>query len=160
VVVEVGSGCVGGVGGVVVVGGRVRVGVGEGGRLVGLRQRADLVAEDAADGADRGHVVLVADALVEELVADLPGEDARVAVLVLADLGDDFGRGDARFGAADGAGQDGAGLLVAGEDLGDAAVGDLELAGDVAGPDAQVGHFDDAHADRVGQRAAVDEDPA
>lgn len=60
--------------------------------------------------------------------------------------------------ASDGPGPDGAGLLVAAEDLGDAAVGDAQLAGDDAGPDAVVGHLHNLVADVVGQGSPVDED--
>ena len=123
-------------------------------------QAADLVPQDPTDGGDGGDVVLVADPLREELVPDLPGEDAGVLELEVADEVDDLGRGDAGLGAADGAGEDGAGLVVAGEDLGNAAVGDAELAGDVAGADAELGELDDADADVVGERPAVDEHPA
>ena len=127
---------------------------------IGLRERTDLVAQDAADRAHRRHVVLVAYALVKQLVAYLPGEDARIALLVLAYLADHLGRGDARLAAADGARQDAARLLVAREYLAHAAVRDAQLARDVARPDAQVGHLHNAHADRVGQRTAVDEHAA
>lgn len=57
-------------------------------------------------------------------------------------------------------GPDGARLLVPAQDLGDAAVGDAQLAGDDAGPDPVVGHLHDLVSDVVGQRAAVDEHPA
>lgn len=55
-------------------------------------------------------------------------------------------------------GPDGAGLLVAAEDLGDAAVGDPQLPGDDAGPDPVVGHLHYLVSDVVGQRPAVDKD--
>lgn len=71
---------------------RVRIagidGVVEGVRVGGLvHQGADLVTQDAADGADRGDVVLVTDAVGEELVADFPGEDAGVLLFQLFDVG-------------------------------------------------------------------------
>jgi hypothetical protein len=125
-----------------------------------VHQRADLVPQDPADGADRGNVVLVADAVREEPVADLPGEDSGVLLLQVLDVGHHFGGGDARLGAADGAGEDGAGLVVPGQDLGHATVGDAQLPGDVAGADAHLGQLDDPEADGVGQGAAVDEDAA
>ena len=50
--------------------------------------------------------------------------------------------------------------MVAGQDLGDAAVGDTQLARDVARPDAQLSQFHDPHPHRVGQWPAVDEDSA
>lgn len=80
----------------------------------GLRKAADLVPQDAANGADRRHVVLVADAVGQQAVPDLPGEDPRVALLVVSDVLDHVGGGDAGFAPADGAGQDGARLVVAG----------------------------------------------
>lgn len=61
--------------------------------------------------------------------------------------------------AADGPRADGPGLLVAAENLGDAAVGDTQLAGDDTGPDAVVGHLDNLVAYVVWQGSPVDEDP-
>lgn len=58
------------------------------------------------------NVVVRADALLQQPVADLPGEDRGTLALVRRDLGDDFGGGDARLGAADGAWSDGARLVV------------------------------------------------
>lgn len=123
-------------------------------------QRADLIAQDAADGADRGHVVLVAHAVGQQAVADLPREDAGVSLLVIADVFDHGRRGDPGFAAADGSGQDGARFVVAGQDFADAAVRHPQLAADVAGPDAELSQLHDAQADGVGQRAPVDENAA
>lgn len=52
------------------------------------QQAADLAAQDAADAADGGHVELVADAVRQQPVADLPREDTRVLLLQLADVSD------------------------------------------------------------------------
>lgn len=52
------------------------------------QQAADLAAQDAADAADGGHVELVAHAVRQQPLADLPREDARVFLLQLADVGD------------------------------------------------------------------------
>ena len=92
-------------------------------RLVGpgLRQATNLIAQNTADGAHRGHVVLVADAVGQQPVADLPGEDAGVALLVVPDMLDHVGGGDAGFAAPDSAGQDVARLVVARQDLAHAA---------------------------------------
>lgn len=57
-------------------------------------------------------------------------------------------------------GLDGAGLVEARQDLGDAAVGDEQLAGDVARPHAQQRQLDDALADVQRQRAPVHEQAA
>lgn len=62
--------------------------------------------------------------------------------------------------ATDGPRPDGPSLLVAAEDLGDAAMGDTQLAGDDAGPNAVVGHLHYLVADVVRQGSPVDEDPA
>lgn len=62
--------------------------------------------------------------------------------------------------AADSPGPDGSRFLVAAENFGNAAVGDAELPGDHAGPDAVVRHLHDLVADVVGQRAPVDENPS
>lgn len=50
--------------------------------------------------------------------------------------------------------------MVPGEDFGDAAVRDAQLTTDIAGTDPDLGHFDDADTDVIGERAAVDEDSA
>lgn len=52
------------------------------------QQAADLAAQDAADAADGGHVELVADAVRQQPVTDLPREDTRVLLLQLADVSD------------------------------------------------------------------------
>ena len=113
---------------------RVRVeGVVERRPVVGLRtevvarsaevlQRADLIAEDATDGTDRRNVELITHAVREQLVADLPREDARVFVLVHLDGFDDLGRRHARLTAADRSWKDGARLVVTGQDLAHAPV--------------------------------------
>ena len=105
---------------------------------------ADLVPEDPADGADGGHVVLVADPVRQQLVPDLPGEDARVPFLVGLDVLDHVRGGHARLGTADGSWEDGSGLVVARQDLADAAVGHAQLPRDVAGPHAQLRQLHDA----------------
>jgi hypothetical protein len=81
---------------------------------------------------------LVADALGQKPVPDLPREDAGILLLEVADEADHLGRRDARRAAADGARKDGPGLVVPGQDLGDAAVADPQLPRDVARPDAQL----------------------
>lgn len=48
--------------------------------------------------------------------------------------------------------------LVAVQDLGDASVGDPQLARDDAGTDSCSGHLHDLQADVAGQRSSVDED--
>lgn len=119
-----------------------------------------LVPQDPRYGAHRWHIVLVADSVGKQSVSDLPGEDARVFLFEVFDVGDHFGRGDARFGAADGSRKDAARLVVSGQDLGDAAVGNSQLSADVAGSDAELCQLDYAKTDAIGQRAAVHEHPA
>ena len=58
-------------------------------------QEADFIPTHARD------VVVVGDALGEEPVADLPGEDGGALPLVVGDLGDDRGRRHARLRAPD-----------------------------------------------------------
>lgn len=124
------------------------------------RSASDLVPEDPGDGGDGGDVVLVADAVRQELVPDLPGEHPGVLHLEVLDEVDHLGRGHPGLAAPDGSGQDGARLVVPGQDLGDAAVGHPELPGDVAGSDAQLGQLDDPDPDVVGQGPAVDKHPS
>lgn len=131
-------------------------------RLVrpGLSQTANLIAQDSTDGAHRRHVVLVADAVGQQPVSDLPRKDTRVALLVVPDVLDHVGGSDTGFAAPDGPGQDGACLVVARQDLAHAAVGYAKLPADVTGSDAQLRQLHDAQADGVGQGAAVDEHAA
>ena len=63
------------------------------------------------DGADAGDVVLRADALGEEPVADLPGEHGRVVLLVLGDGVDHVGRRHFGLGPAYHSGLEVAGLV-------------------------------------------------
>jgi hypothetical protein len=128
----------------------------------GLRgaRGGDFVAQDAADGTDRGHVELVADAVGQQPVADLPREDAGVLGLELANVAHHPGGGDAGLAAPDGAGQNRARLVVARQNLGHAAVRNAQLSRYVARPDAQLGELDDAQAHCVGQWSTVDEHAA
>lgn len=121
---------------------------------------ADLVPQDPADGGDGGDVGAVADPAGEEPVPDLPGEDPGVLLLELLDEGHHFGGGDAGLAPADGAREDGAGLVVAGQDLGDAPVGDPQLPRDVARSDPQVGQLHDPPSHLVRQRSTVHEQAA
>lgn len=73
---------------------------------------------------------------------------------------DHGGCGDARLAAPDGPGQDGARLVVAGQDLADAAVRDAQLPADVARPDAELRQLHDPEPNGVGERPAVDEHAA
>jgi len=66
-----------------------------------LGQVPDLVAEDAADRADRRHVVLVAHAVGQQAIPDLPGEDARIPLFVGPDMFNHRGGGDPRLAASD-----------------------------------------------------------
>lgn len=127
-------------------------------RLVGprLRQTANLIAQDAADGAYRRHVVFIADAVGQQPVANLPGKDARVTLLVVPNVLDHVGGGDTGFAASDGPWQDGTCLVVASQDLAHAAVGYPKLPADVTRSDTQLRQLHDAQADGIGQGAAVD----
>lgn len=124
-------------------------------RVVGLWQGSDLVAQDAANRAHRRHIVLVADPFGQQLIADLPGEYARIAVLVVTNLSDHFWGRDAWFRATDRARQYRACFLVAGEYLGDAAVRDLELTRDITWSDAFRRQVHYLHAHCVRQWSAV-----
>ena len=65
-------------------------------------QAADFIAENATDGADRGDVVLVADALGEQLVPNLPGKDAGVFDLEVLNKVHHLGSSDTGLGTTDG----------------------------------------------------------
>jgi len=73
---------------------------------------------------------------------------------------DHGGRGDPRLAAPDGPREDGARLVVARQDLADAAVGDAQLPADVAGSNPELGQLHYPEPDRVGERPAVHEHTA
>jgi hypothetical protein len=93
-------------------------------------------------------------------VPDLPAEDARVLPLVVLYLHLYLGGGELGLAAAQDAGPYAARLLVAVQDLADAAVADAQLAADDAGADAGGRHLDDLEPDVVGQRPPVDKNAA
>jgi len=116
--------------------------------------------EEAADGGDGGRRRLVADSLFDEALADLPAEDAGGVALVEVDAALDLRGGDARLAAPDHPRPDRARLLVAVQDLGDAAVRDAQLARDDARTHASRRQLDDLESDVVGQWSSVDEHAA
>ena len=63
-----------------------------------------------------------------------------------------------RFVSSDRAGLDGASLVEPGQDLGDAAVRDEELPGDVARPDPHESQLHDTSPNIVRERSTIDED--
>lgn len=71
-----------------------------------LGQVADLVAQDAADGAHRGHIVLVTHSIRQQAVPYFPGEDAGIPLLVGPDVLHHGGGGDPRLATPDGSWQD------------------------------------------------------
>lgn len=120
----------------------------------------DLVPQYPRDAADRGHVVLVADAVGQQAVPDLPREDPWVLELQLLDVLDHLRGGDPGLAAADRARQYAASLVVPGQDLADTAMADPQLPRDVARPDTQLGELHYSQPNRVRQRSAVHEHAA
>ena len=125
-----------------------------------------------------GDVVCIAGAFWQQSVADLPSKYARTLSLIVGHFIDDPRCGHSGLGASDGPGLYRPCLIVSGkedisyvsrvrfcphkpaQDLGYAAVGDLQDARDVAGPGAAVRQLHDLLPGGVGQRPAVDVDPA
>lgn len=125
-----------------------------------LGQITDLISQDPADRTDRWHVVFVAHPIGQEPVPDLPGEDPGVPLFVGPDMFDHSGGGDPRLAAPDGPGEDGAGLVVSGQDFTDTSMGDPQLAADVTRPDPQLGQFYDPQPDGIGERPPVHKHPS
>ena len=73
---------------------------------------------------------------------------------------DHGGGGDPRLAASDGPREDGARLVVAGQDLADTAVGHAQLPANVTGSNPELGQLHYPEPDGVGERPAVDENPA
>jgi len=80
--------------------------------VVHRRSGADLVTQYPRYAGHRRHVVLVANAVGQQSVPNLPREDPRILQLQLLDVLHDFRCGNARLAAADCARQDAAGLIV------------------------------------------------
>lgn len=121
------------------------------GRVIGdILIVPDLVPQDSADGAHGRHVELVADSVRQELVADLPGEDARVALFVEFDVLHDVGSRHAWLGTTDRTGQYTSSLIIPREDLRDATMGDAQLSGDVTWPDTELGKFNNPETNSRG----------
>ena len=106
------------------------------------------------------NVVVGTRAVWEKPIANFPGENGRTFAFVLANLSHDLGRGHPRFRAPDGPRLYRARFVVAPEDLGHAAVGDLKDAGNITRSGARMRQLDDALARRVRQRPAVHVDAA
>ena len=88
---------------------------------------------------------------LNEAVPNFPGEDVGIIAAVVIDALLHIRRSDlARLGSADDSRADASGFLVAVEDLGDAAVGDAELARDDARADAGRRQFHDLQPDVIG----------
>lgn len=97
---------------------------------------------------------------LDQLVTKLLAEHRRIVPLEVLDARFDFGSGHARLAAANHAGSDGAGLLVAIQDLGDATVRHAQLPGDDAWPHPGSGELDDLQPYVIGQRTSVYENTA
>lgn len=122
--------------------------------------RAHLVPQNPRDAWNWRDVVLVANAVGQESVADFPGEDPRVLEFELFDVLDDLGSGDARFAAPYCPWQNTSGLVVPCKNFAHAAVTNAELPRDIARPDAQLRQFDDAKPHRVRQWSTVHKNAA
>ncbi len=81
-----------------------------------------LVADNAVDAGDTRHALLVADPFRQQPVPDLPGEHGGVLLLVLADGVHHVGCGHLGLAPANHTRFEVPSLVVAGEDLGNAAV--------------------------------------
>lgn len=78
-----------------------------------VRNVAELVPQDPRYRADAGYVVLVANSVRQQPVADFPRENARILLLELPNVGDHLGGCDAGFRSTDGAREDRSGFVVA-----------------------------------------------
>ncbi len=96
------------------------------------------IAQHAIDRRHTRYVVLRADVLVEEAIADLPGEYRRTLALVAGDAVHHIVGGHSRLAAANRTRLYATRLVVSAEDLAHAAIGHLKHAADVAWPRALV----------------------
>lgn len=115
-----------------------------------LRQIPDLVAQDPAYRADGGQIEFVAHAVGQQSVPNLPSENAWVPLLVSPDVLD-YGRGgDSWLTAANSAGQNGARLVIAGQNLAHATMRDPQLPADITRPDSKLCQLYNPETDGVG----------
>lgn len=121
---------------------------------------AILLTQQSTNGTHRRRRLFVADAFFDELLADLPWENARILLLHVFDAILDFRCGDARLASADNARSNAAGLLIAIENLRYAAVRHAKLSWDDARSDTSRRQLDNLEADVIWQRSTVDEDTA
>ena len=119
-----------------------------------------LVPHDPVDAGDAGDALLVADALRQEPVPDLPGKHSGILLLVLGNGINNWRCGHLGFAATNHPGLEVASFVISWEDLRDTSMGDSELAADVAGPHSLVSKLHNPWSDDVGQRAAIDKNPS
>lgn len=97
---------------------------------------------------------------LDQLVAQLLAEHSRIVPLHILDASLYFGSGHSRLAAANHAGSDGAGLLVAIQDLGHATVRHSQLPGYDAWPDPGCCKLHDLQPYVIWQWTSIDENTA
>ena len=116
--------------------------------------------KDATDGTDAGHSAAVAHALLQQLVANLPAEYARVILLVLFDSLLNLGSRDTRFRTSDHSRSYATRLLVALKDFADTSMRHPQLATDHTGTDTLCGQLNDFEPNMIWERSSVDKHPS
>ena len=118
-----------------------------------------LVPHDPVDAGHARHAVLVADALRQQPVSDLPGEHGGILLLVFTDGIHHWRRGHLGFAAAYNPRLEVASLVVSGEYLGDTTMRYSELSADITRPHSLVSKFHDPLSHHVRKGAPVDKKP-
>lgn len=116
------------------------------------------VSDYPVDGADAGHTFVVAYALQEQPVSDLPGKKRGVGVFQMQNHLNHFGCGNLGLGSTNYPWPDASCLIVPGQDFAHAAVTDAHASGDLARTHSLSCKLHNALPERVRQWASVYED--
>lgn len=114
----------------------------------------------STDGTDARNGISVADSVLEKTLSDFPTEDSRILPLVFVHLLFDDHRCHPGLAAPDRPRANAARLLIALQDLADAAMRDAQCPADDARSHSLGGQLNYLQTDVVRKRSAVDEDSA
>lgn len=103
----------------------------------------DFVSKDSRNRGHRGRGVRVAYFVFNQQVSYFPSEHAWIKSLIAPDLVNNLWSGHSRLGAANGAGQNGACVVVPLENFGDAAMTDTQPSRDITRTRSFPRHFND-----------------
>lgn len=122
------------------------------------RQIAQLVPENPGNWTDTGHIVLVTHPFRQQSIADLPCKDARILLLQLPNVIDDFWCCYPWLGAPNGSWEDWSCLMVSCQNLRHASMAHAQLARNITRSDAQPGQLHNPHPSTIWQWTTIHKD--